>query len=110
MRISKSDYLWSMRDDVIIIEDLNAGGMSVTNDAENVVTEIFENSGEVIKKLPIIYLDSEGIWDEIVPIWDSTRCVDVKFLPLSETNQKEAIKKVKSINNINESSSINGRI
>ncbi len=45
----------------VFIEDLNLGRMSVTNDAENVFAAIQ-------LKYPgrrVIYMDSEGRWDEI---------------------------------------------
>lgn len=97
MRIAKSDYTYNIIDDVICIEDLNQGRMSVTNDAENVLSEIYLSKiGEAIKKYPIIYKDSEGIWDRMIPKWDNGSCVDVEFLHLGETNIESAIKKVKS--------------
>lgn len=97
MKISKSDYDYSIIDGVICIDDLNRGNMSVTNDAENVITEIYLKSGigESVKKYPIIYRDTERIWDQIVPVWAVKSCVDVNFIHLGETNVKDAIKRVK---------------
>lgn len=96
MRISKSDYIFSMESDVIMIEDLNLGRMSVTNDAENVITELYNQYGDQIKKYPIIYKDSEGIWDGLEPVWGVNSCTDVNFYPIGETNRAEAVKKAKS--------------
>lgn len=42
--------------DMLVINDLDCGGMSVTNDAENVVRELAERLG----KRPLYYYDSEG--------------------------------------------------
>lgn len=64
----------------ISIVDLDQGGMSVTNDIENVVNEICQeaeiNKGDYL----IIYQDSEGIWDG----WDGS------FIPLSGISFREA--------------------
>ena len=38
----KSDYVWKTQEDILIIEDLNLGRMSVTNNAESVINEIYE--------------------------------------------------------------------
>ena len=94
MKISRCDYIWSLIDNVILIEDLNLGGMSVTNDAENVITEIYQKIGEAIKGSPILYKDSEGVWDGISPEWGLNSCTDANFYHIGETNSEEAIKKV----------------
>ncbi len=47
----------------ICVTDLNQG-MSVTNDAENVVAELLE-AGHDLKSNRVLYRDSEGIWDEL---------------------------------------------
>lgn len=78
--MSKSDYHYQIRDyagrNIIIIEGLNFGRMSVTNNIENVVEEI----GKIEKITPtefmIVYRDSEGIWDG----WDH---LNNQFIPLS---------------------------
>lgn len=72
----KSDFDWRhveiFKDNrattVIEIVDLDLGNMSVTNDIENVVTQIATELPEdnPITENAIIYRDSEGIWDEVV--------------------------------------------
>lgn len=49
--------------DVIYIVDVGyKTGMSVTNDAEAVVADVYAKHGD----LRIIYMDSQGHWDELV--------------------------------------------
>jgi len=95
MRISKSDYIFNIIEDTLVIEDLNIGGMSVTNDAENVITEIRKNSGKTIENYPIIYKDSDGIWDGLKPVWGLSVCTEVHFIHLGENEMNDAIKKIK---------------
>jgi hypothetical protein len=47
---------------IVYIEDLDLGNISVTNDAEWVVKEVINRFGP--KR--IIYKDSEGYWDELL--------------------------------------------
>lgn len=62
---SKSDYTVRNFYDVICIEDLDCGGLSVTDNAEDVVREI-QKLGYNTERYPIIYKDAEGTWDRIV--------------------------------------------
>ena len=50
---------------ILFIEDLNRGGMSVTNDAERVFEwcQFYYGKGKGIR---VVYRDSEGEWSEIV--------------------------------------------
>lgn len=58
-------YSWGIDGRIIWIKDENQDHRSVTNDAENVLTEIAgELDGELTDYL-VMYQDSEGIWDEI---------------------------------------------
>jgi glutamate formiminotransferase len=95
MRKCKCDYTFNIIDDVLVIEDLNQGNMSVTNGAEDVITEIYQNIGENIKRYPIIYKDSEGIWDGLKPVWALSECVEIYFLHIGSTDLSEAIQKAK---------------
>jgi hypothetical protein len=62
-----SDYNYRITEaqgrNVILIEDLNLGGKSVTNDIENVVSTISKTEGIDTKDYMIVYRDSMGIWD-----------------------------------------------
>lgn len=78
--MKKADYIYNTDDEFVRIIDMNLGNVSVTNDIENVITQI--NSERNIKHLRIIYLDSERIWSEVIPKWDKDECVDVNFKSL----------------------------
>lgn len=79
---TKSDYFYSINEPrkVLRIIDLNLGRMSVTNDIENVLTQIRKEIGKDIESLKIIYRDSVGTWDEVVPKWDGDECEYVIFV------------------------------
>jgi hypothetical protein len=51
----------------------------VTNNFENVLTEIREVIGESIVGMDIIYRDTEGIWDRVTADWNGEECVNVNF-------------------------------
>jgi hypothetical protein len=91
----KSDYNWGIKEGILVIEDLNLGRMSVTNNAEGVINEIYSQIGAQLHNLDIIYKDSEGIWDQLIPSWGVNECVEVSFKYLGETNLEIAIKKIK---------------
>lgn len=69
--------------------------MSVTNNIENVLSEIRDEMGEKITDATIIYRDSEGIWDGVIPEWTIDRCSSVRFYYIGETSLVKAIKKIK---------------
>lgn len=62
-----SDFTYQLRivkfQAFIMIEDLDKGGMSVTNNIENVVEIICRQEGLNPVDYHIIYRDSEGLWD-----------------------------------------------
>lgn len=68
---------------IVFIVDLNDGGMSVTNDAENVCTQAVSSSimnGDECVHLynyRLFYRDSEGQWDEL--LHDKGEFKDFKF-------------------------------
>ena len=65
----KSDYTFHTRESqgvtVLVIIDLDQGGMSVTNNAEAIVMSIASKLGTGIYRKPIIYRDSDGTYDGI---------------------------------------------
>ena len=75
---SKFNYVVNIPLQRVEIIDLNEG-MSVTNDAENVLTYIRMCEGDKIKDMKFIYRDSEGIWDTIIPKWYNDKCINVHF-------------------------------
>lgn len=49
--------------DILAIEDLDAGNLSVTNDAEGVIARLAASGGLGERRL--IYRDTDGVWDEL---------------------------------------------
>lgn len=65
MRHSQFDLLeYNVEHQIVFIRDLDNGGMSVTNDAENVYQGLRTHYGAV----RVVYQDSTGQWDEIVQV------------------------------------------
>jgi hypothetical protein len=86
--MTRSDYTYEVRDyagrNVIKIEDLDRGRVSVTNDIKNVVEEIAKKENLDARRYMIIYKDSEGRWDG----WDHNL---QDFVPIRSFNWKSAI-------------------
>lgn len=86
----RADYTYTVATcagrNVIMIEDLDLGNVSVTNDIKNVVKEI--SSVEEIDpgQYMIIYKDSSGSWDG----WDHHR---QDYVALQEDDHRDAIDK-----------------
>jgi hypothetical protein len=93
--LPKSDYKWKFKDNILFIQDLNLGRMSVTNNIENVLSEIKDEMGEKITEAKIIYKDSQGVWDGVIPEWTTEGCSSVRFYYIGETSLVKAIKKIK---------------
>lgn len=75
-------YDYGVQDGTVRIIDKHDGNsMSVTNDAEAVMTEIRETEGKYIESHNVIYRDTEGRWDTIIPTWRDGKCVSVSFKP-----------------------------
>lgn len=70
---------------VLVIIDLDQGGMSVTNNVEAVVKSIAAELGENTYKMPIIYRDSTGTYDGI----DGTYLED-PFYSIGSTDEGNA--------------------
>lgn len=100
--LNRADFTFEVFEDekIIFIEDLNLGKRSVTNDMENVL--------ETIGKLPfinehlaaykILYRDSDGIIDGVIPIMqDKYSVVDTHFYPIQETSLEIAKTKQRTL-------------
>lgn len=78
--MAKSDYTYQIENyhgkKAIIIEDLDLGGMSVTNDIEYVVNEICQANNLDSTKCLIVYRDSDTIWTG----WVSTGHMSGKYM------------------------------
>ena len=86
----QSDYTYRVTNDpVLVIIDLDKGGMSITNNMAAVVTNIAADMGVDYRLLamPIIYRDSMGEYDG-VHLHDTGA---VTFYPLHTQNEFEAI-------------------
>lgn len=85
----RSDFTYHTREaggtSVLVIIDLDRGGMSVTNNIEAVVKSIAAELSEQTIKTPIIYRDSEGIYDGI----DGTY-LDNPFYSIGTTDEQAA--------------------
>jgi len=78
----KSLYSWDYNQEKnrIEIRDEGAGHyMSVTNNAETVLDEIREKVGDNIENIKIIYKDTDGNWDTMIPKWVNGKCIDIHF-------------------------------
>lgn len=93
-RASLSDYTAHVRYDgekpVVVIVDQNLGRMSVTNNAEAVVTAVCKEAGLWPEDTIIIYRDSEGIWDGID--MDRGHAIFYAFCPRTVQDEDEAVR------------------
>lgn len=80
----KSNYTYYIKNNITFIIDLGGQFTSVTNNAEQILTDI--NQIIDIKNNKIIYRDTNFIWDEIIPIWDNNTCTNVSFNILNLTD------------------------
>lgn len=84
----RSDYEYTVTDNIISIIDLDKGGRSVTNDMENVIQDLKAILGD-LSGYAIIYKDSMGIWDGVRI---DGRCIE--FYSLNETQQEKAAQRL----------------
>lgn len=88
--MSKAVYGYEIKDyagrNCIIIVDEGKSEKTVTNDIENVVSEICRAENIEAHHFMIIYRDSEGMWDG----WDP---VVEEFVPLQQDTWGKAIRK-----------------
>lgn len=78
----KSNYIFNVDHEQKLLEILdccNGNQMSVTNNAEGVLTEILEKRGMFIKTYSVVYRDTEGSWDTMIPTWSGGVCDRVSF-------------------------------
>ncbi len=85
----RADYTYEVgkyknKVDVITIKDLNLGSTSVTNDIENVVSDISRLEKLKAEDYMIVFKDSTGHWDG----WDSSK---QQFVLLGMDNWYDAI-------------------
>lgn len=88
--MSQSDYIHKIEHllnrDVIVIEDLDLGRMSVTNNIELVIAEIEIMEHVDATRHLVVYKDSDGLYD-------GSDYLQERFVSLQEDNWKAAIAK-----------------
>lgn len=88
----RSDYAYHFVEfdgvKVLVIIDLDQGGMTVTNNVENVVMAIADEVGEDILNQPIVYRDSQGIFDGI----DGAQLYRYPFYPIGAKDRDAAVR------------------
>ena len=84
----RADYTYTIERGVICVVDLDKGNRSVTNDIENVLAEIAIKEGRSIINTPVIYRDSDMVWDAV----EGYPGV-IRFVSLSQTDKEVAIKR-----------------
>lgn len=81
----RSSYEWGIDGDVVWVEDLDIG-RSVTNDMENVLSEIalsvYDRTGRALDSFQVAYRDTFGAWDrvEILAVNIEQVRLDVNYL------------------------------
>lgn len=77
---------------VLVIIDKNEGGMSVTNDMENVIELIVaETENDEIYNMPIVARDSDGIYDEVIMKTSREFGGSAQFLPCRTNSEDLAV-------------------
>lgn len=80
--MARAEYTFKLDEinQLIVIEDQNTGGMSVTNDIENVVEAIAEKANIDPLDYVVIYKDTNGLWDGWDPILERYIILGAKTL------------------------------
>ena len=88
----RSDYTYHINSkhgqQALVIEDLDRGGMSVTNNIEAIIAEIADEIGTSIYQIPIVYRDSEGQYDGI----NGEKLRSDTFYSIGAKEEKDAVK------------------
>lgn len=89
---NRSDYAYHINSkhgqQALVIEDLDRGGMSVTNNIEAIIAEIADEIGTSIYQMPIVYRDSEGQYDGI----NGEKLRSDTFYGIGAKEEKDAVK------------------
>lgn len=87
--MKRADYIYSLekyrnRIDCIVIEDLNLGSVSVTNEIENIINDISSIEKVKAQQFLVVYKDSTGQWD-------GYNTISNEFIGLAEDTWHDAI-------------------
>lgn len=85
----RSDYTYTVEENLIAIVDLDQGNRSVTNDIENVLADLRADVGDLGGYF-VIYRDSMGRWDGVRQRPSGL----VDFYPLGETDPEQAARRL----------------
>lgn len=89
----RAEYTYGMVNDILWIEDVGKNTRSVTNDMINVLNGIIKNENLKMRDYRVVYRDSNGNWDGVVPHVETHGWVfAVDFYPLNTTDKDTAIK------------------
>ena len=88
MKKASADYEYTVEGGTLCIIDLDKGGVSVTNDMENVLADIQSAEG-LLDDLKVVYRDSDGIWDGVTG-WPGR----IGFTFLGTKTKEEAIEQM----------------
>lgn len=92
--MNHSDYTYQIENyagrNIIVVEDLNLGNTSVTNNIENILNEICRIEKIFIHSYMVIYKDSEGVWG-------GYEHKDERFISLNEVSWQDAVSKYAQI-------------
>jgi hypothetical protein len=80
------NYAVSLQPGFLCLEDLDQGGMTITNAAEWVIQQLARDGFDLVKNR-VIFRDTLGHWDELVVRENQF----VGFAPLNATSQAQAI-------------------
>lgn len=90
--MTKANYIHELHAkggyNILTIEDLDIGGMSVTNDIENVVQDVEKMERINAERYVIVYRDSEGVWDG----WDARNS---RFVHCGQDTWQDAVEVMK---------------
>jgi hypothetical protein len=89
MSTPSAQFEWFEFEGVLCLIDLN-GSRSLTNDMENALEKL--RGFGISTERPIVYRDSEGIWDEVVTYRGRFQAFDC----LNSKNHREAIHKMRA--------------
>lgn len=91
-RVSPSKGNSSAVPDVLVVEDTDPHGRSMTNDAAGVVRDLWELRPDLLRRVPLIpYRDSAGEWDAL-RVGPDGRFLG--FVGLGSATEAEAVAKV----------------
>lgn len=90
-KAARTDYWWDDTPQGVWLTD-NDKGMSLTNNAGAVLAHLEENAGVELAGRPIVYRDSQGVWDGMEWFPEVQR---VEFIGLGCQSAEEAFAKLK---------------